>query len=73
MTGVKAPLRNRTIKACSQRVKANPKAKNIKEPATEIEEKISKIKENFRFSFSLSLGVNGPLHVLYITWEGLSA
>ena len=60
MTGVKAPLRNRTIKACSHGMKANAKAKKIKEPAKEIEENISKIKENFRFSFSLSLGMNGP-------------
>ena len=53
MTGVKAPLLNRTIKAYSHRVKTNAKAKKIKE-------KISNIKENFIYSFSFSLGVNDP-------------
>ena len=42
-------------------MKANMKAKHMKGTATEIKEKIQTPKKNLSLSFSLMLGVNGPL------------
>ena len=51
------------IKARSHRVKANAKAKKVKEQSEEIKEKKFKHQGKFSLSRLLSLGVNSPLHV----------
>ena len=52
------PIIHNSLKACSHRVKTNAKVKKIKEPANEIKEKKSNIKENFLFR-SVWMGTYG--------------
>ena len=49
------------LKACSQRAKANAKAKRIKEQSEEIKKISGKHQRHFSLSRSLSLGVGRPL------------
>ena len=58
---VVSPIFVCTIKACSQRAKANAKAKKIKEQSEEIKEISGKHQRKISLSRSLSLGVGRPL------------
>ena len=63
--------KNNIIKAHSHRAKANTKAKKIKEQSEAIIEKISNIKENFRFPVWFRLVWMNMVHIfvfVYLRW-----